>query len=118
MTSAHLAPVPVTVRVPGKVNLELLVGGLRPDGFHSLSTVFQAVSLHDDVTVVEADDWGCTVTGPLAVGVPESGDNLAVRAARALARVTGIAFVLSLVANLYPSWRASRVNPAEALRYE
>ena len=45
MTSAHLAPVPVTVRVPGKVNLELLVGGLRPDGFHSLSTVFQAVSL-------------------------------------------------------------------------
>lgn len=35
MTSAHLAPVPVTVRVPGKVNLELLVGGLRPDGFHS-----------------------------------------------------------------------------------
>ena len=27
---------------------------------------------------------------PLAVGVPESGDNLAVRAARALARVTGI----------------------------
>ena len=32
--------------------------------------------------------------------------------------VTGIAFVLSLVATLYPSWRASRVNPAEALRYE
>ena len=27
--------------------------------------------------------------------------------------VTGIAFVLSLVATLYPSWRASRVNPAE-----
>ena len=28
------------------------------------------------------------------------------------------AFVLSLVATIYPSWRASRVNPAEALRYE
>jgi lipoprotein-releasing system permease protein len=28
------------------------------------------------------------------------------------------AFVLSLLATLYPSWRASRVNPAEALRYE
>jgi len=26
--------------------------------------------------------------------------------------------VLSLVATIYPSWRASRVNPAEALRYE
>lgn len=32
--------------------------------------------------------------------------------------VTGIAFVLSLLATLYPSWRAARVNPAEALRYE
>ena len=32
--------------------------------------------------------------------------------------VTAIAFVLALVATLYPSWRASRVNPAEALRYE
>jgi lipoprotein-releasing system permease protein len=29
-----------------------------------------------------------------------------------------IAFVLALIATLYPSWRASRVNPAEALRYE
>ena len=29
-----------------------------------------------------------------------------------------IAFSLSLAATLYPSWRASRVNPAEALRYE
>ncbi|MBK9392766.1 MAG: lipoprotein-releasing ABC transporter permease subunit [Uliginosibacterium sp.] len=32
--------------------------------------------------------------------------------------VVGIAFVLTLVATLYPSWRASRINPAEALRYE
>jgi len=32
--------------------------------------------------------------------------------------VAGIALVLALVATIYPSWRASRVNPAEALRYE
>ncbi len=32
--------------------------------------------------------------------------------------ITGVAFVLALVATLYPSWRASRTNPAEALRYE
>ena len=32
--------------------------------------------------------------------------------------VTAISFVLALGATLYPSWRASRVNPAEALRYE
>lgn len=32
--------------------------------------------------------------------------------------ITGVSFVLTLVATIYPSWRASRVNPAEALRYE
>ena len=32
--------------------------------------------------------------------------------------ITLVSFVLSLVATIYPSWRASRVNPAEALRYE
>ena len=29
-----------------------------------------------------------------------------------------MSFVLALVATVYPSWRASRVQPAEALRYE
>ena len=29
-----------------------------------------------------------------------------------------VAFVLSILATIYPSWRASKVNPAEALRYE
>ncbi|MDR3159637.1 MAG: lipoprotein-releasing ABC transporter permease subunit [Zoogloeaceae bacterium] len=32
--------------------------------------------------------------------------------------VTGIAFALALLATLYPSWRAARLQPAEALRYE
>lgn len=32
--------------------------------------------------------------------------------------ITSLSFVLTLLATLYPSWRASRVNPAEALRYE
>lgn len=32
--------------------------------------------------------------------------------------VTLVSFVLTLVATIYPSWRAARTNPAEALRYE
>ncbi|OHC78844.1 MAG: cell division protein FtsX [Rhodoferax sp. RIFCSPLOWO2_12_FULL_60_11] len=32
--------------------------------------------------------------------------------------ITVISLVLAFLATLYPSWRASRVNPAEALRYE
>ena len=82
MTAAPIVPGPVTVRVPAKVNLELLVGPRRADGYHGLSTVFHAVSLYDDITVSIADDWGVSVSGPLADGVPEGADNLAMRAAR------------------------------------
>jgi lipoprotein-releasing system permease protein len=32
--------------------------------------------------------------------------------------IAGIALALALLATLYPAWRAARVNPAEALRYE
>jgi lipoprotein-releasing system permease protein len=37
---------------------------------------------------------------------------------RDVVSITVVSLVLSLLATLYPSWRASRVNPAEALRYE
>ncbi|MEY4073423.1 MAG: hypothetical protein RJA29_780, partial [Pseudomonadota bacterium] len=32
--------------------------------------------------------------------------------------VVVLSLLLALLATLYPSWRASRVQPAEALRYE
>jgi lipoprotein-releasing system permease protein len=32
--------------------------------------------------------------------------------------IGGVALVLSFLATLYPSWRAARIEPAEALRYE
>src|SRR5262249_22034229 len=35
-----------------------------------------------------------------------------------VAVITLVSLVISLLATLYPSWRASRTNPAEALRYE
>lgn len=35
-----------------------------------------------------------------------------------VATISGVSFVLTLLATLYPSWRASRTQPAEALRYE
>jgi len=67
-----------------------MVGPRRPDGFHHLATVFQAVGLHDDVRVEPADDWGITVNGPYADLVPADDTNLAMRAARLLASEAGL----------------------------
>ncbi|WP_020393205.1 4-(cytidine 5'-diphospho)-2-C-methyl-D-erythritol kinase [Kribbella catacumbae] len=76
----------VTVRSPAKINLGLSVGPPRPDGFHPLATVYQAVALYDDVTATLRDDAEVTVEviGDFADDVPTDSSNLAVRAARTL----------------------------------
>ena len=77
----------VTVRVPAKINLQLAVGPLRPDGYHGLVTVFHAIGLFDMITVTAAAADSVTVTGEGAGQVPADGDNLALRAVRALRAV-------------------------------
>jgi 4-diphosphocytidyl-2-C-methyl-D-erythritol kinase len=81
----------VSVRVPAKVNLDLSVGALGPDGYHPLSTVFHAVSLFDDLTVTPAPEGiALEVVGEHVEGVPTGESNLAVRAARLVARRAGV----------------------------
>lgn len=84
-----VVPPPVTVRVPAKINLHLSVGDRRDDGFHELATVFQALSLTDEVTVAATDDPGVEVYGESERSVPTDADNLACRAVRALAAHVG-----------------------------
>lgn len=81
----------VTVRVPAKVNVQLAVGGLRPDGFHDLANVFLAVGLYDEVTAAPSDGPGVrlTVSGRDIRHVPLDDGNLASRAARLLAEHHG-----------------------------
>jgi 4-diphosphocytidyl-2-C-methyl-D-erythritol kinase len=80
----------VTVRVPAKVNLQLAVGPPRADGYHPLVTVFHAVSLFDEVTVLSADKTSLTVTGEDAAAVPLDRSNLAWKAASALVKAAGL----------------------------
>lgn len=84
-----VVPPPVTVRVPSKINVHLSVGDLRDDGFHELTTVFQALSLTDEVTVALTDDPGVEVHGEGERLVPTDGTNLAWRAVEALAAHVG-----------------------------
>ncbi|MEV6395740.1 4-(cytidine 5'-diphospho)-2-C-methyl-D-erythritol kinase [Streptomyces sp. NPDC051907] len=80
----------VTVRVPAKVNVQLAVGGARPDGFHDLANVFLAVGLYDEVTVSAAPSLTVTCSGPDAAQVPLDRTNLAARAAELLAARHGL----------------------------
>jgi 4-diphosphocytidyl-2-C-methyl-D-erythritol kinase len=78
----------VTVKVPAKVNLQLSVGPRESDGYHNLVTVFQAVSIFDEITLTKSHEGsGVTiaVTGDQTHGVPEDGSNLAVKAAELIA---------------------------------
>ncbi|WP_130800243.1 4-(cytidine 5'-diphospho)-2-C-methyl-D-erythritol kinase [Streptomyces otsuchiensis] len=70
---------------PAKVNVQLVVGGARADGYHDLANVFLAVDLHDRVSATEADTMRLTCTGPGAELVPLDATNLAWRAAELLA---------------------------------
>jgi 4-diphosphocytidyl-2-C-methyl-D-erythritol kinase len=78
----------VVVRVPAKINLQLAVGPLGSDGFHEVTTVFQAISLFDDVSIKFAPEnsgIALTLSGATAGGVPVDDENLAVRAAKLMA---------------------------------
>jgi 4-diphosphocytidyl-2-C-methyl-D-erythritol kinase len=85
------SPVGVRVRAPAKLNLALKVGRPRPDGYHPLATVYQAVSLYDEVHAAWAnpEEFEVVVTGEGADLVPQDESNLAVRAAQLLARTHG-----------------------------
>lgn len=80
----------VTVRVPAKVNLQLSVGPVRPDGYHELVTVFHAVNLCDEVKATRAAELSLTISGEGAQFLPLDETNLAWKAAVALAEHAGI----------------------------
>jgi 4-diphosphocytidyl-2-C-methyl-D-erythritol kinase len=64
-----------------KINWALRVTGKRPDGFHNIETLFQTISLHDELTFERADSLSLTCDDPT---IPIDETNLAVRAAKAI----------------------------------
>ena len=73
----------VTVRVPAKVNLQLSVGPKEADGYHNLVSVFQAISIFDDITIKLGEPGsGLTISviGDQTHGVPADANNLAAKA--------------------------------------
>lgn len=74
-------------KAPGKINVHLGVGALQDDGYHDVATAYQAVSLYEFVEASEAPDFSVRFSGPVPHAQLSTGaDNLAIRAAMALAR--------------------------------
>lgn len=97
MSASGQTPASVTVSAPGKINVSLQVGPLRPDGYHAVASVYLALSLREEVRAAAAPRPGITVSveggGPLQIpvdGIPLGPENLVARAAAALAEHTGI----------------------------
>ncbi|MHC4593294.1 MAG: 4-(cytidine 5'-diphospho)-2-C-methyl-D-erythritol kinase, partial [Planctomycetota bacterium] len=76
-------PTELKVRAPSKINLYLEVLGQRPDGFHEIRTVMQAVSLCDELSFSARSD-GQVVLSCSSPDLPLDDRNLIVRAARLL----------------------------------
>ena len=82
-----------SVRVFGyaKINLHLDITGRRDDGYHTVNTVMQTVSLCDEVTVTLREDERIFASCNI-LGVPTDEKNLAVRAALLLRDAVGTTF--------------------------
>lgn len=77
----------VRLRAHAKINLDLRILGVRPDGYHELRTIFQAIALHDLVTV-ESRRGAFELEGDAAL-MPLDRTNLAWRAADLLWHAAG-----------------------------
>jgi 4-diphosphocytidyl-2-C-methyl-D-erythritol kinase len=84
--SPEIEPV-LRAEAPAKVNRELRVGGVRPDGYHEIRSRVVAIDLSDRIEV--APHRGSLELHCSGIPVPQDDSNLVARAARALAQRLG-----------------------------
>lgn len=80
----------IGVEAPAKINLFLHVTGRRPDGYHLLESLVAFAEVHDRIEVRTGKGLTLEIDGPFAAALDAGGENLAARAARALAAEAGI----------------------------
>ena len=80
----------LTEFAPAKINLHLHVVGRRADGYHLLDSLVVFAGAGDRLTVSPSSELSLRLTGLFAAGLEAEADNLVLRAARALADLTGI----------------------------
>ena len=81
---------PRSALAPAKVNLFLHVGPVDEAGYHPLASLVAFADTGDRVAVAPSDRLSLAVEGPFAAALEGPGDNLILRALRALGAVAGI----------------------------
>jgi 4-diphosphocytidyl-2-C-methyl-D-erythritol kinase len=81
---------PVVEMAPAKLNLDLLVTGRQPNGYHELDSLVVFADLGDRMTITAADDLELALDGPFAKALQDVPDNLVLAAARRLATAAGV----------------------------
>ena len=71
----------LVVKAPAKINLYLRVLGKRPDNFHEIESLIQAIDLYDEITLEKADHLDIICSD---LSIPSDYTNLAYRAAKLL----------------------------------
>lgn len=79
----------ITVPAYAKINLTLDITGRRQDGFHTLSTIMQSISLADTV-FIELNGSGKIIFECRADGIPDGKENIAYKAAEAFLCYSGV----------------------------
>lgn len=97
----------ISLKAYGKINLALNVGKTRPDGFHDVAMILQSIDLYDEITIEKSDAFRVEVSfdpqilpknekpdqlrqGALSNEVPEDERNLAIKAAKLMAKKYGL----------------------------
>jgi 4-diphosphocytidyl-2-C-methyl-D-erythritol kinase len=84
-------PKPESTLAAAKINLTLRIFGRRDDGFHDIESLVAFAPFGDRLTLWSHGPLDLKVSGPMAAGAGPLADNLAMRAARALAeRIEGL----------------------------
>jgi 4-diphosphocytidyl-2-C-methyl-D-erythritol kinase len=113
-------PVTLAEDAPAKVNLTLRVLGRRADGYHDIESLVVFADCGDRLTFASGPELGLHVQGPSAAQAGAVGDNLVLKASRALAaRVSGLilgAFTLDKKLPVAAGLGGGSADAAAALR--
>ena len=87
--SIDKVPVLLRLRAFAKVNYALEVRGVRPNGYHEISTIMQGVSLCDELELERADEGFELSVEPEAAPIGPNDENTVYAAWRLLTETTG-----------------------------